>query len=76
MVQWVEQKSTRQAASSHLASEISALNGVGEVVPSGLRMRVKHPLKKNFMLFLRETASLGDLFASLLSDFAEGPLWH
>lgn len=72
MVQWVEQKSPCQAASSHLASKIFALNGVGEVVPSGLRMRVKNPLKKNFMLFLREMAGLGDLFAPLLSDFADG----
>lgn len=76
MVQWIEQKSTCQAASSHLASKISALNGAGEVVPSGLRMRVKNLLKKNFMLFLREMARLGDRFASLLSDFAEVPLQH
>ena len=67
MVQWVEQRSTCQAASSHLASKISALNGVGEVVPSGLRMRLKNPLKKNFTLFLRQMARLGDLFASLPS---------
>lgn len=41
VVQWVEQKSPCQTPSSHLASKISALNGVGEVVPSELRMRVK-----------------------------------
>lgn len=57
--------------SPHLASKISALNGVLEVVTSRLRMRIKNPLKENLILFLREMARLGDLFASFLSDFTE-----
>lgn len=75
VVQWVEQKSPCQPASSHLASKISALNGVGEGGPKW----VKNESKKSFeekTLFLRERAGLGNLLAPLLSDFAEGPRRH
>ena len=78
MVQWVDSRKApaRLPPTPNLASKISALKGVGEMVTSGLRMRIKNSLKKNFMLFLREMAGLGDLFASLLSDFAENPPQH
>lgn len=56
----------------HLAPKFSSLNEVREVVTSGLRMRIKIPLKKNFVT--PQMAELGDLTASLLSDFAEDPL--
>lgn len=68
---WLEQKISCQAAtppSPHFAPHISVLNGMGEVITSGLRM------KKNFTLFLREMAGLGGLFSSLLSESAEDPL--
>lgn len=76
MVQWVESRKApaRLPPTPSLASKISALNGVGEMVTSGLR--IKNSLKKNFMLFLRDMAGLGDLFASLQSDFAENPPQH
>lgn len=58
----------------HLAPKFSSLNEVREVVTSELRMRIKNALKKKTLLLLREMAELGDLTASLLSDFAEDPL--
>lgn len=64
VIQWVEQKSSCQATHPlHLASKFFFSDGVEEMVTNGLQMRIKNPLKKNFMLFFREMAERGDLIA-------------